>query len=103
MSLHCRIELWGIASDFVRLGVRPQPFYFCQHYEVDFYEAYFAAVVDIVEVSPALVRQAYIEAQRTGLAGTDALHIAAAKAGGVEGFITTARPTTALLRVLVWR
>ena len=53
----------------------------------------------MVEASRALVLQAYIEAQQVGLAGMDALHIAAAKAGGAEEFITTERPTTALFRV----
>ncbi len=88
-----------IASDFVRLEVLPKPLYFRQQHEVDFYEAYFAAVTEMVEVSRALVLQAYAEAQQVGLAGMDALHIAAAKAGGAEEFITTERPTTALFRV----
>ena len=88
-----------IASDFVRLEVLPKPLYFRQQHEVDFYEAYFAAVAEMVEASRALVLQAYIEAQQVGLAGMDALHIAAAKAGGAEEFITTERPTTALFRV----
>jgi hypothetical protein len=88
-----------IASDFVRLEVLPKPLYFRQQHEVDFYEAYFAAVAELVEASRALVLQAYTEAQQVGLAGMDALHIAAAKAGGAEEFITTERPTTALFRV----
>jgi predicted nucleic acid-binding protein len=87
-----------IASDFVRLEVLPKPLYFRQQHEVDFYEAYFAAVAEMVEASRALVLQAYIEAQQVGLAGMDALHIAAAKAGGAEEFITTERPTTAFFR-----
>jgi len=88
-----------IASDFVRLEVLPKPLYFRQQHEVDFYEAYFAAVAEMIEASRALVLQAYTEAQQVGLAGTDALHIAAAKAGGAEEFITAERPTTALFRV----
>lgn len=88
-----------LTSDFVRLEVLPKPFYFHLQAEVDFYEAYFALVTEIVEASPALVRQAYAEAQQVGLAGMDALHIAAAKASGAEEFITTERPTTALFRV----
>ena len=88
-----------IASDFVRLEVLPKPLYFHQQSEVAFYEAYFAMVMAMVEVSPALVRQAYEEARRAGLAGMDALHIAAAKTSGAEEFITTERPTTALFRV----
>jgi predicted nucleic acid-binding protein len=88
-----------IAREFVRLEVLPKPLYFRQPHEADFYEAYFAAVAEMVEASRALVLQAYTEAQQVGLAGMDALHIAAAKAGGAEEFITTERPTTALFRV----
>jgi predicted nucleic acid-binding protein len=88
-----------LASDFVRLKVLPKALYFPQQDEVDFYEAYFATVVEMVTVSPALVMHAYTEAQQAGLAGMDALHIAAAKAGGAEELITTERPTTALFRV----
>jgi hypothetical protein len=88
-----------IASDFVRLEVLPKPVYFRQQSEVDFYAAYFAMVAEMVEVSPTLVTQAYEEARRAGLASMDALHIAAAKIGGTEEFITTERSTTALFRV----
>jgi hypothetical protein len=88
-----------LASDFVRLAVLPKALYFRQQDEVDFYEAYFATVVEMVTVSPALVIQVYTEAQQAGRAGLDALHIAAAKAGGAEEFITTERLTTALFRV----
>jgi predicted nucleic acid-binding protein len=78
-----------LASDFVRLEVLPKSLYFRQQDEVDFYETYFATVVEMVTVSPALVMHAYTEAQQAGLTGMDALHIAAAKAGGTEEFITT--------------
>ena len=77
----------------------PKPSKLSSSSEVDFYEAYFAMVAEMVEVSPALVTQAYEEARRAGLAGMDALHIAAAKTSGAEEFITTERSTTALLRV----
>jgi hypothetical protein len=87
------------ASDFVRLEVLPKPFPFRLQAEGDFYEAYFALVTEMVEASPTRVRQAYAAAQQVGLAGMDALHIAAAKATGAEEFITTERPTTALFRV----
>ena len=87
------------ASDFVRLEVLPKALYFHQQAEAAFYEAYFATVVEMVEVSPALVAQAYDEAQRAGLAGMDALHVAAAKAAGVTEFITVEKPTKPLFRV----
>jgi predicted nucleic acid-binding protein len=87
------------ASDFVRLEVLPKALYFRQQAEAAFYEAYFATVVEMVEVSPALVAQAYDEAQRAGLAGMDALHVAAAKDAGVTEFITVEKPTKPLFRV----
>jgi len=87
------------ASDFVRLEVLPKALYFRQQAETAFYEVYFATVVEMVEVSPALVAQAYDEAQRAGLAGMDALHVAAAKAAGVTEFITVEKPTKPLFRV----
>ena len=88
-----------VASDFVRLEVLPKALYFRQQAEAAFYEAYFATVVEMVEVSPALVAQAYDEAQRAGLAGMDALHVAAAQAVGVTEFITVEKPTKPLFRV----
>jgi hypothetical protein len=88
-----------LASDVVRLEVLPKALYFRQQDEVDFDKAYFATVVEMVTVSPALVMQAYTEAQHAGLAGLDALYIAAAKAGEAEECIPTERPTTALFRV----
>lgn len=50
-----------LASDFVRREVLPKALYFRQQDEVDFYEAYFATVVEMVIASPALVMQAYTE------------------------------------------
>ena len=88
-----------VASDFVRLEVLPKALYFRQQAEVAFYEAYFATVVEMVEASSALVAHAYDEAQWAGLAGMDALHIAAAKAAGVTEFITVEKPTKPLFRV----
>ena len=87
------------ASDFVRLEVLPKALYFHQQAEAAFYEAYFATVVEMVEASPVLVAQAYDKAQRAGLAGMDALHVAAAKAAGVTEFITVEKPTKPLFRV----
>ena len=88
-----------VASDFVRLEVLPKAVYFQQRAEVAFYEAYFAAVTKMIAASQSLVAQAYDEAQQAGLAGMDALHVAAAKAGGVTEFITVEKTTKPLFRV----
>jgi hypothetical protein len=86
-------------SPCVRLEVLPKALYFRQQAEVAFYEVYFATVVETVEVSSALVAQAYDEAQRAGLAGMDALHIAAAKATDVTEFITVEKPTKPAMKM----
>src|SRR5262249_60549372 len=77
----------------------PKPSTFASKPKPLSYEAYFASIVEMVEVSPALVAHAYDEAQRVGLAGMDALHIAAAKAAGVTESITVEKPTKPLFRV----
>ena len=50
-----------LTSDFVCLEVLPKPLHFRLQAEVDFYEAYFALATEMVETSPALVRQAYMD------------------------------------------
>jgi hypothetical protein len=64
-----------------------------------FYERFFAKAAHIVRYSEPLMRQVYTEACITGLAALDALHIAAARAGGAIEFITTERSTSPLFRV----
>lgn len=65
-------RVW-LSSAFVRLEVFPK---------------------EEVPLSAALVTQAYTEACAAGLASVDALHIAAAKLGGADVFVTTERPTS---------
>ena len=88
-----------VSSEFVQLEVLPKALYYRQMEEVSFYRAYFASVIEMVPVSPALVSQAAEQAQRAGLAAMDALHIAAAKAGNAAEFITVERPGKPLFRV----
>jgi hypothetical protein len=57
-----------VASAFVRLEVLPKAVYFQQYAEAAFYEAYFATVTVMIEISQLLVAQAYDEACRAGLA-----------------------------------
>jgi hypothetical protein len=47
-----------------------------------------------------LLTQAHLEAESAGLGALDALHVAAAKLGGAEEFVTTERLGTALFRVM---
>jgi predicted nucleic acid-binding protein len=88
-----------VSSEFVQLEVLPKAVYYRQVAEAAFYRAYFAAVTDMVPVSPALVSQASQQAERAGLAAMDALHVAAAKAGGAAEFITVERPGKPVFRV----
>jgi predicted nucleic acid-binding protein len=88
-----------VSSEFVQLEVLPKALYYRQMEEVSFYRAYFASVIEMVPVSPALVSQAGEQAQQAGLAAMDALHIAAAKAGNAAEFITVERPGKPLFRV----
>ena len=87
-----------VTTHFVRLEVLPKPLYFRRPTEAEFYEAFFASA-EFVEVSQALVSEAFDEARRAGLAAMDALHVAAAKRVGVDEFITVERPTKPVFRV----
>jgi predicted nucleic acid-binding protein len=77
-----------VSSAFVQLEVLPKAVYFRQAAEASFYRAYFASVTAMVPVSAALVADALAQAQRTGLAAMDALHIAAARAGEATELMT---------------
>ena len=87
-----------VTTDYVRLEVLPKPLYFRRETEAAFYEAFFAAA-EFVEVSPALVLEAFEDARQAGLAAMDALHVAAAKRAGVAEFITVEHPTKPVFRV----
>src|SRR5439155_1112936 len=72
------------SSAFVRLELLPKARYYGRTDEVDFYEAFFAAVSDWAEPLDQLIRDALAEASQTGLAAMDALHVAAAAPAGEE-------------------
>ena len=87
-----------IASKFLRLEVLPKALYYQKPSEAALYERYFANA-QLIPVSESLIDQAHTEAYTFGLSALDALHVAFAKAGGAEEFITTERPTSPLFRV----
>jgi predicted nucleic acid-binding protein len=68
--------------------------------EADWYAMFFTDIAEMVPLSEAFMTQAHLEAEQAGLDALDALHIAAAKLGGAEEFVTTERLTTALFRVV---
>jgi len=73
---------------FARLELLPKARYYGRTDEVNFYEAFFAAVSDWAEPPDQLVRDALAEASQTGLAAMDALHVAAAAALGAAELLT---------------
>jgi len=88
-----------VVSDILRLELLPKPHYFERAAEERFYEAFFAAAIECVESTSAIVRAAEIEAKTFGLAAADALHVAAAQEAGVQDFITAEKATSPLFRV----
>lgn len=87
-----------VSSDFVRLEVVPKPAFHKQHEELSFYEAFFAAVVEMVHSSHGLVASAEAEACRWGLSAIDALHVIAASEGRADELVTTEGRGKPLLR-----
>lgn len=90
------------SSAFARLEVLPKPLYFGRANEVEFYQTFFEKVSRWAE-PVGLVELAYQQAATHGLAGMDALHIAAAIMTGAEEFITTERPEKPIHRVTAVR
>jgi predicted nucleic acid-binding protein len=93
-------DLEFVVSDILRLELLPKPHYFGHTAEEQFNEAFFAAAIESVETTTAIVRAAEIDAKTFGLAAADALHVAAAKDAGVEEFITAEKTTSPLFRVI---
>ncbi|GAP96018.1 type II toxin-antitoxin system VapC family toxin [Leptolyngbya sp. NIES-2104] len=87
------------SSEFVRLETLPKALYHQQSDEAEFYEAFFEAEILWASNLDQIVQTGKLIARTYGLAGMDALHIAAALSVGAEEFITTEKPTKPLHRV----
>lgn len=87
------------SSIFVQLETLPKAIYQRLQTEQDFYQAFFSVVnhwsIDLLTIIP----NAQTIASHYGIAGMDAIHIAASIAIGVEEFITTEKPTKPMFRV----
>ena len=83
----------------VSLELLPKVRYEKRHQEQAFYEAHFAEAVACEPLSETLGREAEALAARYGLAGPDALQIAAAIRHGVKEFYTTEKPGRPMFRV----
>lgn len=88
-----------ISSPFVQLELRPKAIYHKNANEIAFYDLFFAAVVEWIDDYPALITKAMSVAEKYGLNGMDALHIAAAILAQADEFVTTERPTSPFSRV----
>ena len=82
-----------ISSNFVRLETLPKAYYQQNKAEVEFYEEFFQAVLEMVNISERLVDRAFAEARLSGLSAVDALHLAAAKIADSDELITSEKPT----------
>ena len=87
------------SSPFVQLETLPKAIYNKQQEEVEFYETFFAAVTYWATDLEQILKTAAHIARTYGLAGMDALHVAAALSIGVDEFVTTERTTKPMHRV----
>lgn len=86
-------------SQLVRLELLPKARFEKRPREVAFYEAHFADCAGSQPLSQELGREAGKFAARHGLAGPDALQIAAAIRQGVGEFYTSEKPGKPMFRV----
>lgn len=87
-----------VSSDFVKLEVLPKPVHYGNMAEVEFYEIFFEAVKQWVDVSDELVKKAYQEACQAGLSAIDAIHVAAAILANATELVTTEKPEKVIHR-----
>ncbi|MCX5962919.1 MAG: PIN domain-containing protein [Cyanobacteria bacterium] len=87
------------SSPFVQLETLPKSIYQRQITEQDFYQTFFDNVKHWANDIVSIVPQAQTIAGKYGIAGMDALHIAAALSIGAEEFITTEKKTKPMFRI----
>ncbi|WP_437333836.1 hypothetical protein [Sorangium sp. So ce394] len=73
----------------MKLEVLPKPLYFRRAEDFELYETFFSAVRDLAPLSAELSAHPFALASQHGLAGMDALHVAAALTLGAEEMIAT--------------
>ncbi len=87
------------SSPFVKLEALPKAIYHKQQEETEFYEVFFAATNHWAYDLEQIFKTADHIARTYGLAGMDALHVAAALSIGVDELVTTERTTKPMHRV----
>jgi len=88
-----------VASHYLRLETLRKPLFYCREDEVEFMEAYFAAVSHWVPTDDNLVARALKLASDLDLGAMDALHAACALQGGAKELITLERPSKSICRI----
>jgi predicted nucleic acid-binding protein len=88
-----------VSSPFIQLETQPKAIYNQQQLEVEFYATFFNEVAYWALDLDQITQTAHRIAQTHGLAGMDALHIAAALSMGADEFVTTEKPTKPMYRI----
>ncbi len=88
-----------ISSPFIKLELLPKAVYHKNSVEVKFYETFFDAVENWNFNSDEVIILAEKIAEKYGLNGMDALHIAASIKSNSGEFITAERQTSPLMRI----
>lgn len=88
-----------VTAQMVRLELLPKPRFEERKKEVEFYEKHFADCESMEPLSENLGNVAETLAARYGLAGPDALQIAAAIIQGAKEFYTSEKPGKPMFRV----
>ena len=87
------------SSPFVKLEALPKAIYNKQQEDAEFYEVFFAAITHWASDLEQIFKTADHIARTYGLAGMDALHVAAALSIEVDELVTTERTTKPMHRV----
>jgi predicted nucleic acid-binding protein len=87
------------SSPFVKLEALPKAIYNKQQEDAEFYEVFFAAITHWASDLEQIFKTADHIARTYGLAGMDALHVAAALSIGVDELVTTEKTTKPMHRV----
>lgn len=88
-----------VSSSLVLLEVLPKALFHKQLAEAAFYRSYFESVKVWIDADRALSDEAFRLAARYGLAGVDALHLAAALAAGADEIVTSEKQGRPIHRV----
>lgn len=87
-----------VSSVYVQLELLPKANYHRRTTELEFYNAFFDAVVGWADDLDEIAEHALREASRNGLSAMDALHVAAAVTLGADELVTTEKRLKPIFR-----